>query len=129
MATPTVNHRQWPGADTGETTSITVLTVCADQGTWSVTCERRWLYQFHFLIIASWSRFLSSDSQLEGCDLTSMRKIPKRRRAWRVHVFPVDMEGLPPFKPILQSIVKMAFTTGLQALASRGQTLEAIKTD
>ena len=30
---------------------------------------------------------------------------------------------------MLQSIVKMAFTAGLQALKSRGQTLEAIKTD
>lgn len=56
-------------------------------------------------------------------------EISKRRRTWGVHVFAVDTQDLPPFKPTLLSIVKMAFTAGLQALSSRGQTLEAIRKD
>lgn len=43
--------------------------------------------------------------------------------------FAVDAPELPPFKPVLQSILRMAFTAGLQVLESRGQTMEAIKSD
>src|SRR5882672_9213025 len=57
------------------------------------------------------------------------QKGDRARRSTGVHIFSVDAPGLPPFKPTLQSIVKMAFTAGLQALASRGQKMEAIKTD
>jgi hypothetical protein len=52
-----------------------------------------------------------------------------KRRTFGVYAFSVDAPDLPPFKPMLQSVVKMAFTAGLQALASRGQRMEAIKTD
>ena len=44
-------------------------------------------------------------------------------------LFAVDHPSLPPFEPIIRSIVRMAFTGGLQALASLGVTMEAVKTD
>lgn len=47
----------------------------------------------------------------------------------RLPVFKVDHPALEPFDSELRSIVRMAFTGGLQALASLGRPIDAIKVD
>ena len=51
------------------------------------------------------------------------------RKPSGVYVFHVEDADLSPFRPTVESIVRMAFTAGLEPVAARGETMEVIKTD
>ncbi len=57
------------------------------------------------------------------------RSKKKAGSGFRLYVFRLDHPSLEPFGPTILSIVRMAFTGGLQVLASDGRSLESIKVD
>ena len=57
------------------------------------------------------------------------RRSKNAKRARGSYVFAVDHPSLEPFGPVIRSVVRIAFTGGLQALASAGRTMDAIRVD